>query len=453
MSEPTAFGLSRSTDSAGQAWQETAQSNSKKQHALSEEGNPQSEPDGPLKQVIAHRDSLYKYINWEEPGRTLGAYTGVMGVLFGIHYLPITQVALKVGMLTLGVVSVLEFVTRPFSTRPLSALLRPKEFKRIPESTLNATLKDIHDFTQYIVVEFQRVVLGQDLKRTFAAFISVSALYWLVHFLSPFWLTFMGLNSIFIAPLLASPEGRRVASDASLRAQELVNATADRGKEVAQNSQAKISDLASFTTTKGNELAHDASTKTAEWSSKAQQTVYDSETAIKNVSKRGMETASDLSARAKSTAIRAPASAKENVGKISQTGMNAAKKAPESVNSALGNTKQYISNLSANQNIKNFREKALADQSNPLGEKTAQSDGHSIKTPSFANSAAAADEKNDWNSSMEAKPVRTTKDSNEGLSSGTDTDPEYAAVARHAATTRDAQDRPPVPVKAVVDTA
>lgn len=49
-----------------------------------------------------------------------------------------------------------------------SARLRPKEYKRLPESTLNATLKDIHDLSQYAIVQVQRVVYGQDLDKTFA---------------------------------------------------------------------------------------------------------------------------------------------------------------------------------------------------------------------------------------------------------------------------------------------
>jgi hypothetical protein len=68
----------------------------------------------------------------------------------------------------LPVVSVTEFASRLFSANSLSARLRPKEYKQIPESTLNATLKDIHDFIQYALVQAQRIVFGQDLGKTFA---------------------------------------------------------------------------------------------------------------------------------------------------------------------------------------------------------------------------------------------------------------------------------------------
>ena len=67
-----------------------------------------------------------------------------------------------------SVVSVTEFASRSFSTDSLSTRLRPKDYKKIPEPALNATLKDIHDFIQYAVVQAQRIVFGQDLDKTFA---------------------------------------------------------------------------------------------------------------------------------------------------------------------------------------------------------------------------------------------------------------------------------------------
>lgn len=65
-------------------------------------------------------------------------------------------------------VSVTEFANRQFTSQTLLSRLRPTEYRTIPESTLNATLKDVHDFVQYAIVKLQKVALGQDLDRTFA---------------------------------------------------------------------------------------------------------------------------------------------------------------------------------------------------------------------------------------------------------------------------------------------
>ena len=55
-----------------------------------------------------------------------------------------------------------------FGPNTFLSRVRPKEYSQVPESTLNATLKDVHDFVQYLAVQAQRVIWGQDLGNTFA---------------------------------------------------------------------------------------------------------------------------------------------------------------------------------------------------------------------------------------------------------------------------------------------
>ena len=114
---------------------------------------------------------------------------GALGILLGAHYLPLTQLTLKAGAFTLGgmqcyalgdlsgrayigadlsVVAVTESASRTFGLNTFLARLRPKAYKKIPESTLNATLKDIHDLIQHSVGQAQRIIFGQDLGKTFA---------------------------------------------------------------------------------------------------------------------------------------------------------------------------------------------------------------------------------------------------------------------------------------------
>ncbi|KZL84127.1 hypothetical protein CI238_02737, partial [Colletotrichum incanum] len=402
MGEPTVVVLHNEGDEHNS--QDTAQITSTIQRALHERSHPTPEQDGPLKQVLGS-DSLYKYISWEDPLRTLGTYLGALSILFGAHYLPLTQWALKAGMTTLGVVSVTEFASRSFSSDSLSTRLRPKEYKTFNESTLNATLKDIHDLIQSGAIQVQRIIYGQDLKKTFAAFIGFTALYGLVQILSPFWLTILGLTSIFIAPLVNSPQGRKAAQDASVRAQELANTTAEKGKELAKNGQVKASELSSKaqqaaydagnsvsnTAQSGKQTAADLSARArgtasdlsgaaaenarnagtilsntaqngkqtaADLSSKAKGTASDiSGTAadntknaganISNAAQNGQRTAADLSSKARDTASNASGYATENVKNLPQTGSNAIDNAQGTLSSAFGDAKRYISDSSS----------------------------------------------------------------------------------------------------------
>ncbi|KAF5850918.1 hypothetical protein GGP41_010533 [Bipolaris sorokiniana] len=89
-------------EGARQPGQDTTEIASTIQHALEENAHPTQPQPGPLKQIIAHQESLYQYINWNDPTRTLGSYIGVLSLLFGAHYLPLTQIALKGGVTALG---------------------------------------------------------------------------------------------------------------------------------------------------------------------------------------------------------------------------------------------------------------------------------------------------------------------------------------------------------------
>ncbi|KAK2039587.1 hypothetical protein LZ31DRAFT_81163 [Colletotrichum somersetense] len=322
------------------------------QRALHERSHQQQ--DGPLKQVIANQDSLYKYISWEDPLRTLGTYLGALSVLFGAHYLPLTQWALKATMTTLGVVSVTEFASRSFSSDSLSTRLRPKTYRTVDEGTLNATLRDIHDLIQSGVIQAQKILYGEDLEKAFGAFIGVTALYALAKVVAPFWLAVMALTSIFIAPLVNSPKGRKVAQDASARAQELANTTAEKSKELAKNGQVKASEL----------------------SSKAQQAAYDAGNTVSNTAQSGKQAAADLTSRAvgtasdmsgaaaekarnagaglsnvaqsgKQTAADMTSKTRDTAADLSGSAADAARNAGQTVSNAAQNGKQTAANMSS----------------------------------------------------------------------------------------------------------
>jgi hypothetical protein len=140
------------------------------------------------------------------------------------------------------------------------------------------------------------------------AFLGFTVLYWLTKIVSPFWLTVMGLTSIFIAPLVSSQQGRTAAHDASVRSKELANVAAEKGRVLAENSQVKAAELSS----------------------------------------KGKQTAADLAAQARGTASDISGTAAENVRKLPQMGMNAINEAPGIVSSAFEDTKGYIGTPSSN---------------------------------------------------------------------------------------------------------
>ncbi|KAM5345944.1 hypothetical protein ACJ41O_011805 [Fusarium nematophilum] len=323
MSGPTYVVMPVQADDAQISEQDTAKITSAIQQSLDETTHPEDhdgqEDIGPLKEFIAHQDSLYKYISWEDPIRTLGSYIGALSILFGAHCLPITQLALKAGAVTLGVMSVTEFASRSFGPDNFLSRLRPKEYRKVPESTLNATLKDVHDFVQYAVVHVQRIIFAQDLDRTFAAFLALTAWYWLIKFVSPFGLAVLGLTSIYVAPLITSPRGREVARDGTRRAEELTGAATEKGNVLVQDGKAKAADL----------------------SSKAKETAGDVGRQIEDLVQSEKQTAADLPSQAGNAASDASGAAAENLGRLQEKSTNViSNKAPDMIKSALSNAEQ-----------------------------------------------------------------------------------------------------------------
>lgn len=263
---------------------------------------PAPEQQGPLKEILAHQESLYKYVSWEDPFRTLGSYIALVSLLVGAHYMPFTRWALKAGAYTFGAVWVAEFASRLFGRDTFLSRLRPKPYKKVPEPVLDATLKDIHDFIQYCAVQSQRVLYGEDLEKTFAIFLGFTAMYWIIGVVSPFALSLLGLTSLYIAPLVLSPQSREIASavaqDGASRANDLANAAADSGKSLIDSGRATVNS--------GINMASNNMTHVAEQAVKTRDAVVDTSTRAGSAAVDSGKTAIDSTkSLAQSTAARA----------------------------------------------------------------------------------------------------------------------------------------------------
>ncbi|PNP84070.1 hypothetical protein FNYG_02758 [Fusarium nygamai] len=210
------------------------------------QNNVERRDSGPLKDIIAQQDSLYKYISWEDPARTIGSYFAALGFMLAVHHLHLTQLTLKTMAIGLGVMSMAEFAGRSFGPNNFVSRMRPRQYKTVPESTLNATLKDIHDFIQYAVVQAQKIIFAEDLEKTFGAFAFTASLYFLIQFMTPFGIAILGLTTIYIIPLVTSPQGRGIARDGMARAQEISNAAVDQANSIAQNSKGTMANISSM---------------------------------------------------------------------------------------------------------------------------------------------------------------------------------------------------------------
>ncbi|KAK5626029.1 hypothetical protein RRF57_001745 [Xylaria bambusicola] len=228
----------------------------------------EDDPAGPLKKAIAHQDSLYKYISWDDPVETVGSYLGMVALIY--------RWLLKMGAIALGATSLASFASR--STRfDFVGRMRP-EYKIVPEPTLNTTLKDIHDFIQYLAIQGQRILYGEDLSKTFGAFLGFTRLYWLVKILTPFDLEVLSLSSC-----------------AKAKAQDLTNSAVGGAKRAFNDAKAKSADLSS----RSQEAAGSLASGTQQG---AKNLAYSTQRTASNISSGAQQTAGNLAAGASQSA-------------------------------------------------------------------------------------------------------------------------------------------------------
>jgi hypothetical protein len=268
-----------------------ADDTSRSSHLNDSQLNGERRQSGPLKEIIAQQDSLYKYISWEDPARTIGSYFAALGFLLAVHHLHLTQLALKTSAIGLGVMSLAEFAGRSFGPNNFVSRMRPKQYKTVPESTLNATLKDVHDLTQYAVVQAQKVIFAEDLEKTFAGFAITTSLYFLVQFMTPFGIAILALTTVYIIPLVTSPRGRGIARDGMVRAQEISVAAVDQASTMAQDSKAAMSNMASRAQESASNMTSRAQESASNMTSNAQSTAT-------NLTSSAQDTANNLRQRA-----------------------------------------------------------------------------------------------------------------------------------------------------------
>jgi len=220
----------------------------------------------------------------------------------------------------------MEFTNRHFSPNTFLSRLRPRQYKKVPESTLNAILKNIHDLIQYAVVQVQKIIFGQELYKTFSAFLSFTTLYWLINIVPTFSLAVLCLTLLYIAPLLTSPRGREVAHDAMVHAEQLPTAAALNGKALVQNGKAQAGELSS----KGRKLTNDIHRR------------------VENLVQSGKKTAIDQSNQAKNAGSNVSEARADNVRNLPEMGVNAANQVPSFSKAALGHAQEYTNSSHAN---------------------------------------------------------------------------------------------------------
>ncbi|KAF3942280.1 hypothetical protein ABW19_dt0204027 [Dactylella cylindrospora] len=136
---------------------------------------------------VTHFHSLfYDTFTWKYPRTTGLLFASTLGFLLLGHYVNILRYALKGAYLTFAATAAIEYLGRPTTGTGFMTQVRPQRYYTIPRQNLDMFFAEVHEFLNFVVLEFQRIIFVENLTVTIASFVVSLIAYNLVKFM-PIW--------------------------------------------------------------------------------------------------------------------------------------------------------------------------------------------------------------------------------------------------------------------------
>lgn len=138
-------------------------------------------------QPLTHFHSFfYDLVTWKYPRATLLIFGGLMSTILAFRFVNVMRYVFKAAYILFGAVATLEAAGKPLGYRGLISGMRPRRYHTIPRENVESIFEELHDFLNFVVVEFQRIVYVENIFTTGCAFAASFVGYFLIKYL-PFW--------------------------------------------------------------------------------------------------------------------------------------------------------------------------------------------------------------------------------------------------------------------------
>lgn len=166
---------------------------------LHESNNEEIQPETPL----THFHSFfYDLVTWKYPRGSGLIFMSLLSTILAFRFVNVMRYVFKAAYLLLGSVAALEYAGKNLGYKGVVSQMRPRRYYTIPRENIESIFEEIHDFLNFVVVEFQRVAFVENLFTTVAAFVASFFGYFLIKYL-PFWsLAFLGTVLAFTGPYI-----------------------------------------------------------------------------------------------------------------------------------------------------------------------------------------------------------------------------------------------------------
>jgi len=153
--------------------------------------------------TITHFHSFfYDTFTWKYPRTTGLLFAGSLGFLLLGHYVNILRYAFKGAYITFAATAAFEYLGRPTTGTGFMTQVRPQKYYTIPRENLEMIFAEIHEFLNFVVLEFQRIIFVENLTVTVASFVFSLIGYFLVKFMPIWGLILLSDVLLFTLPLV-----------------------------------------------------------------------------------------------------------------------------------------------------------------------------------------------------------------------------------------------------------
>ncbi|KAK6000735.1 hypothetical protein QM012_003460 [Aureobasidium pullulans] len=208
-------------------------------------------PDQPAAtgQPLTHYHSFfYNLLSWENPRVTTISFASIVTFIFFTRYVPILKYLFKALYIILGITAAAEVVGKLVMDRGFASRMRPRKYYTIPRESLEASLDDVEQLINFFVIEFQRIMFGENVFVTVGAFFITFISYFLVKIMPTWGLALLFTTLIYTVPLVYI--NNREVIDAQIdNASNIINEQTQQVRTIAAEQTQYATDIAKSTAT------------------------------------------------------------------------------------------------------------------------------------------------------------------------------------------------------------
>jgi len=160
-------------------------------------------------------------------------FVTVISLIFAFRFVNVLRYVFKATYMLFASVAVLELASKPLGSKGLVSSMRPRRYYTIPRDSLERLFAQLHEISNFFVLEFQRVLFVENIFATLVAFGASFFGYFLIKYIPLWGLLLLATVTAFTAPLIYL-NNQEFIDEQIRQASEFANAQLDTGKKLTE---------------------------------------------------------------------------------------------------------------------------------------------------------------------------------------------------------------------------